>query len=162
MRENGNTTAECFTRRKQELGDEVKVVQGEVCSAGVADPAQGIAAAVYQPEVHVQRDVCGDGRVAVGELGQCGGTCLLVENEAGDVLQSVPCFAVARFMMACSFMATSGPGSATRVLTSTGGPFDDATVMVTSLAVSVAQAWAEACKRSPGSSLGSSIYLPYH
>jgi hypothetical protein len=24
------------------------------------DPAQSIAAAVYQPEVHVQRDVCGD------------------------------------------------------------------------------------------------------
>jgi hypothetical protein len=46
--------------REQELGYEVEVVEGEVVSAGVVDPAQGIATALYQPEVDVQRDVCGD------------------------------------------------------------------------------------------------------
>jgi hypothetical protein len=52
--------------------------------------------------------------------------------------------AVARFMMACSFMAMRGPGSATRVLTSTSGPLDDATAMVTSVALSVAhRAWSQ-------------------
>src|ERR1700735_2630012 len=71
--------------------------------------------------------------------------------------KSVPCLADTRFMMACSFMAIRGPGSATSVLTSTCAPLDDSTSMVTSLAVSLAQAWAEAWRRSPGSSLGWSI-----
>lgn len=73
--------------------------------------------------------------------------------------RSVPCLAVARFMMACNFMAMRGPGSETSVLTSTSGPLGDVTAMVTSVAVSVAQAWAEACRRSPGSSLGWSISI---
>jgi hypothetical protein len=45
---------------EQEFCDEVEVVGSEVVSAGVMDPAQGIATALDQPEVHVQRNVCGD------------------------------------------------------------------------------------------------------
>ena len=74
--------------------------------------------------------------------------------------KSVPCLATARFIMACSFIATMGPGSATSVLTSTRAPFEGTTSMVTaSVAVSLAQAWAEAWRRSPGSSLGWSISI---
>ena len=98
-------------------------------------------------------------RVAVAELGQCGGACLLVEDEAGDVLQVGSLLGGRAVHDGLQFH-----GDERARLGDQGADLDwraagDAEMMVTSVAVSMAQAWADACRRSPGSSLGWSISI---
>jgi hypothetical protein len=75
------------TRCEQELGHEVEIVEGEVRAARVVNPLQRLAAAIYQPEIDMECDVCGCRRVAAAELSQCSGSYLVVEAEPGNVLQ---------------------------------------------------------------------------
>ena len=71
-------------------------------------------------------------------MGERSGSCLLVEDEPDDVLKVGALLATARFMMAWSFMATIGPGSAIRALTSTCLPLSGTTSMMSPVAVSLA------------------------
>jgi hypothetical protein len=51
------------------------------------NPLQRLAAAIYQPEIDVECDVCGRRCVAGTELSQCSGSYMLVEDEPDNVLQ---------------------------------------------------------------------------
>jgi hypothetical protein len=51
------------------------------------NPPQRLTAAIHQPELDVERDVYGSRPIAAAELGKCSGSCLLIKDQPGDVLQ---------------------------------------------------------------------------
>jgi hypothetical protein len=84
------------------------------------------------------RHVGRDRRSDVTDLGECDRTGHRIECHANDIEQVGACLSTERLIAACSFMAISGPGSATGVVTSTRPPSARMTSMVTSVAVSFA------------------------
>ncbi len=71
------------------LSYEVEIIEGEARSARIVNPAQRLAAATTcQPEIDMERDVCGRRRAAAAdaELSKYSRPYLLVEEEPGNVL----------------------------------------------------------------------------
>jgi hypothetical protein len=61
------------TRGKQELGHEVEIVEGEIGTVRVVNPAHRLAAAASQPEIDVECDVCGPRCAAAAGLSKRSG-----------------------------------------------------------------------------------------
>lgn len=75
------------------LGYEVEIIKGGARSARIVNPAQRLTAATTcQPEIDMERDVCGSRRAADAdaELSKYSRPYLLVEEKPGSVLQVVP------------------------------------------------------------------------